>query len=78
MTNKKEIATLIKSFVDGTTNNKWAWDDFVSIRQRDPEIESIRQRILKIDKDYPPTKPNEYCNDEGARALLAIAESLEK
>lgn len=73
--NKKELAELLKAFVGGRSG-KWDWDDFISVPQREPEIERIRTRLLTIDREYPPTKPGQYCNDEGARELLAIADSL--
>jgi len=73
--NEKELAALLKAFVGGTSG-KWEWDDFISVTQRDPEIEHIRQRLLTIDHEYPPTKPGEYCNEQGAEAMLRIADAL--
>jgi hypothetical protein len=73
--NKKELAALLRTFVAGTSG-KWDWDDFISVPQRDPEIEAIRQRLLTIDQQYPPTKPGEYCNEHGAEAMLRIADAL--
>lgn len=74
---KKELAALLRAFVGGTAR-KWDWDDFISVPQRDPEIEHIRRRLLTIDQDYPPTKPGEYCDEQGAQAMLRIADALLK
>jgi hypothetical protein len=73
--NKRELANLIKSFLNGTCGN-WDWDDFTSVKQRDVAVEKIRQEILDFPDIYPAQVPTEWCNEEGRKALLAIAEAI--
>lgn len=73
--NKKELSTLIRSFVNGSCG-PGDWDDFLSIRQKDPEIEQLRLRIIEIEKEYPRTKAKTWCSEEGMQELLRIAETL--
>jgi hypothetical protein len=73
--NKCELANLIKSFLDGSCG-EWDWDDFTSVKQSNPDIEKIRQRLVNIRDEYPPVKPTEYCNEVGMQEMLAIANQL--
>ncbi len=75
-TSKREVALLIRSFLDGSAE-RWDWDDFTSVRQTNPEIEAVRQRLIAIYDEFPANKPGQYCNDEGAAELLRIANSLD-
>jgi len=75
MVNKKELAKLIDSFLDGSAR-EWEWDDFISVKQVDPEIEQIRQKCIALPKEFPPTEPRTYCNIEGMNVLKSIAEKL--
>ena len=72
---KTELANMIEAFVSGTCG-EWDWDDFVSVSHEDPEIEAIRQQCLRLDRLYPPRKPHEFCNDEGAAVLMEYVREL--
>jgi len=74
---KHEVAYLIKSFLDGTCG-EWEWDDFTSVKQKEPELEKVRIRLIKIHDEYPSQNPNEYCDDNGVKEMLEIIETLEK
>lgn len=74
---REELAKLIRSFIDGSID-KWGWDDFISIPQKDDEMESIRQECAALPELYPPFKPGHYCGPEGLVRLEAIATALER
>ena len=75
MMNKTEIAKLIDSFLDGSCG-EWDWDDFISVRLKDRELEDIRQRCAEVEDKFPPTRQYEWCSDEGERVLRGIADEL--
>ena len=77
---KREIADLIVRFVDGSVGDH-EWDDFISVRFKDPEIEAIRIKVLKIEAEYPPPKAplfglSPWCSDAGGQALKQLAEDI--
>lgn len=63
-----EMATLLESFADGTAG-PWNWDDFLSVPIGDPYLDRIRLRCSKLDKEFPPDVPGQYC---GARGLAVL------
>jgi hypothetical protein len=74
---KGELASLINSFVNGTCD-EWDWDDFTSVRQKDPDIEQIRKRINLIPKEFPSNVSTSWCNQGGIKVLLDIVERISK
>ena len=72
---KAELADLIEKFVNGTAG-EWAWDDFISVKQSDPEIEEIRRRCAKLPVEFPPKRDREYCSEEGAAVLTDFVQLL--
>jgi len=71
----KEAADRIEAFANGTAG-PWDWDDFISIRQKDPEVEAVRQKCVAIADEFPPTEPRKYCSDAGMQALRDLAADL--
>ena len=71
----EEVASTIEGFVNGT-GNQWAWDGFTSIRLDDSELEAIRQKIVALPVEYPPSKPREYCNEAGVERMRQIVQDL--
>jgi len=72
---KNEIADIIEKFLlkrDG----KWDWDDFISIRLADIEMDQIRQICADLHEDFPPTKRGEYCNEEGLIILADLVKQI--
>jgi hypothetical protein len=69
------MADVIEGFVDATLYY-WGWDDFMSIRLDDPDLEKIRQRCIDVDREFPPTGGDGYCNKEGVAWLLEAARTL--
>ena len=41
------MAVIIEQFLDGT-GGRWDWDDFVSLRIEDPELDAIRLRCARL------------------------------
>ncbi len=69
---KRDLASLILSFIDGTCG-PYDWEDVVSYRQEDPEVEKWRKILNEFDVKYPPSNPNEFCNAEGREEMLKMA-----
>lgn len=70
-----KLADLLEGFVNGTCG-PWEWDDFISVQHKDPEIEKIRLRCEVLDVEFPPRRPHEYCNDDGAAVLMNYVRQL--
>lgn len=77
--NKNQLANLIEKFCrDAPDLDSWAWDDFISVRQADTEIEAIRQRLLEIEISHPPSTGNAWCSEAGFAAMAELAVRLRK
>ena len=72
---KSELADLIFSFLGGTCGD-YDWDDVISYRQDDPEVEKWRQILNQFDTQYPSKNYNEFCNAEGREKMMKIAVML--
>ena len=68
-----EAAATIEAFLAGT-GGEWDWDDFTSIRRRDPFVESVRTRCISIRDDFPGG--NRYCSAAGEAAFNDLARDL--
>jgi hypothetical protein len=71
---KDEVAKAIEDFVNGT-GGRWDWDDFISVRIADEELEGIRIQCLRTQSEYPGG-PNRWCNDEGLEVLRNLARQI--
>jgi hypothetical protein len=71
----EEIANTIEGFVSGK-GDQWAWDDFISIRLSDPELEAVRQKCVAIRDQFPPTDPKAYCSEAGLAEMRKIVQDL--
>lgn len=72
---RSEIRQLILNFVPGT-GGRWDWDDFTSIRYKDPLIEEVRQRCAAVQDLYRSEDRRRYCNEEGLKELRRLADLL--
>lgn len=72
---KEQVVEVLENFVNGKGED-WDWDDFISVRLKDPKLEEIRRRCLNLDKEFPPVKPGQYCNDGGIKVLLEYITQL--
>ena len=73
-TTREKVAKAIENFVDGT-GGRWDWDDFISVRIADEELEAIRIKCLRTQSEYPGG-PNRWCNDEGLEVLRSLAKQI--
>ena len=71
----EEVANTIEGFVNGS-GNQWAWDGFTSIRLDDPELEAIRQKIVALPAEFPPTNPRDYCSEAGMERMRQMAQEI--
>jgi hypothetical protein len=69
------VAKFLEDFVNGT-GGKWDWDDFISSPIADPELDKIRKRCVKLDLEFPPTKPGWFCNEQGLAVIRGYIEQL--
>lgn len=76
---KKEISELILRFIGDLPGlGEWEWDDFISIRDKDPEIEAVRRKVLEIEIQYPPEDGRGWCSEEGINKMRKIAMELSR
>jgi hypothetical protein len=68
---KEEVAKSIEYFVNGA-GGPWDWDDFISCRIADEELEAIRIKCLRTQLEYPSGAIG-WCNEEGIEALRELA-----
>jgi hypothetical protein len=71
----EEVANTIDGFVNGT-GNQWAWDGFISIRLDDPELEAIREKIVALPVEFPPSNPKDYCSAAGTEKMRQFVQDL--
>ena len=71
----EEDAAAIEAFVEGR-GGKWDWDDYISIQENDPFLESVRLRCAAASDDYPTEKKGQYCSDEGIQILRSLAAEI--
>lgn len=66
--NPTDVANIIERFIEGKGTD-WEWDDFISIRIHDSELDKIRIRCSQLDKEFPADKPGLYTNEQGIEVL---------
>jgi hypothetical protein len=71
---REDVAKSIEDFVNGA-GGPWDWDDFVSCRIADEELETIRIKCLRTQSEYPGG-PNRWCNEQGIDVLRGLARQL--
>jgi hypothetical protein len=71
-----DVAQEIRTFLAGSAGD-WDWDDFLSIRIKDPRLDAIRRRCNSIPDEYPPIGKG-YCNEAGRAVLAELADEAER
>lgn len=71
----EDAAIALEGFISGDLD-QWGWDDFVSIKKKDPFLESIRLRCEDIPFDYPSERKGQYCSDAGLVILRQFARNI--
>ena len=70
-------ADLIEAFIAGDPRlGPWDWDDFICVRHRDPELESVRRRINQIAFDNPATQNGWFCSQQGFDLMRELAKQI--
>jgi hypothetical protein len=73
---KQEVAEIIADFLAGS-GDRWDWDDFTSgMSLEDPYLEKIRLRCAGLADEFPPDRPERYCNEDGLRVMRQCIEEL--
>jgi hypothetical protein len=72
---KLEVAEQLDSFLSGRGNN-WDWDDFVSVKIDDPELDRIRALCAELPTKYPAQIQGAYCNDQGLAVMRSLLQKL--
>ena len=70
-----EVVRFLADFLNAT-GHKWDWDDFLSTPITDAELEKIRQHCRKLDLEFPPDTPGEFCNAKGLDLIRGYLEQL--
>jgi hypothetical protein len=68
------MADEIQKFIDGT-GGPWDWDDFISVRVRDPHLEQIRVTCIATSEKFPAGALG-WCNAEGLDYLRTVVDKL--
>ena len=74
---REELSELIDNFISGENLERWAWDDFISVKHKNEKLENVRLEVLNIEREYPPTKSG-WCSEEGITALSNISSRLQQ
>jgi hypothetical protein len=72
---KAEVTEIISAFLRGD-GPPWVWDDFLSVRIKDPSLDAVRVRCAALPDDYPPLVAGHYCGDAGMAILASLADGL--
>ena len=72
---REEVAKTIEDFVNGT-GGKWDWDDFISIRLQDAELDEVRKKCFSVRDEFPPSDDRQYCSEAGMQVLRDLAVTL--
>ena len=73
---RDEVAKTIENFVNGT-GGTWDWDDFLSIRLQDAELDAIRKKCASVRDEFPPPSGDrQYCSDAGTQVLREFGDRI--
>ena len=71
---REDVAKAIEDFVNGC-GGAWDWDDFISCRIADEELEAVRIKCLRTQSEYPSGAIG-WCNEQGIEVLRDLAKQL--
>ena len=71
---REDVAKAIEDFVNGC-GGPWDWDDFISCRIADEELEAVRIKCLRTQSEYPSGAIG-WCNEQGIEVLRDLAKQL--
>jgi hypothetical protein len=71
-----DVADILQNFLDGT-GDPLAWDGFTLGMSFDEErLEKIRIRCAGLSQEFPPSRKNEYCNEQGGEIIRDYIKQL--
>lgn len=69
-----EARSLIIRFIDGDVG-PWEWDDFITLRHKDPIVDQLQRDVITLERAYPPTERGGWTSAEGLEKLRDLAKS---
>lgn len=72
---KADVANEIAAFLDGQSG-EWDWDEFISLRLSDPELDAVRLLCARLPELDPPVDRRHYCGEQGMNILARLADDL--
>jgi len=73
---EQEVAQILEDFLQ-SKGSPWAWDDFtLGMSFEDNRLEEMRKRCAGLSREFPPDKPNEYCNERGRDVIRCYIQQL--
>ena len=71
-----EVAQILENFLEGQ-GGPWDWDDYsLGTSFENKHLEDIRIRCIGLSNEFPPSNPNEYCNEQGLDVLRSYIKQL--
>ena len=67
---REEVAEIIERFLDGSCG-EWDWDDSLSIKVENVQLDAVRQRCAAVCDDFPADQVGHYCSAAGVDEALA-------
>ena len=74
---REEVARILENFI-ARKDGAWDWDDFIFLQIEDPELDQIRLRCHRLDHDFPPDAPGQFCNAQGIEVIRNFMAELRK
>lgn len=72
---KVDVANEIAAFLAGHSG-EGQWDEFISLRLSDPELDAVRLLCAKLPELDPPVDRGHYCGEQGMEILARLADDL--
>lgn len=74
---REAVADLLERFLD-LRLGPWEWDDFVGVRQNDPQLEDVRKTCLRARQEFPAGASGSWCDPEGLEEIRSALQKLRK
>lgn len=69
---------IIRKFVNNETES-WEWDDFITIRSKDPNLNKLKNFCNAVQNLYPVSQGDRgYCSNSGLSKLWEAAQMFDE